>query len=372
MGIYKNTVNKEIFLVNIFVPGAHQTSSQVPRSSRLRRDLNIAQVARFPTIGLCRAKMFQLEQVFRWLETEISSKEEETLYTPLKPSSEDARNLLPSLSEEPWVKGLIVDYNPSSNTISLFDDFMRETQPSLQRNIPLRYRGIPIIVHDYACDPNRIPVAHQLSQSVDTLKDGLTGSQLRELQDFIPDHIHSIEFYLDRQVIVTLSSETICNTVSKLGFGAFRAWDCVFILTIPRIYETWHQHPSFLGIPKLGASGLLPGLKINNDLGVVSRAGIFLRSRLPKACTISHFLISAHSFVKKKRLKLGLNLSSSLVLLSIVLFFVVSSKIDQSCCKFPTNITVLLVITRIGLLILCLFNGFGTLLVPQFLVPSFY
>src|SRR6202022_3709254 len=124
--------------------------------------------------------------------------------TPRMSSSVKTR-IKSDIVNEPWTTGREVVINEESNTISLFDVDDTVSHRSRQREVPLRYHGVPIIPHEYSYITSTETPGPFISESKTISLDGLASDQLSQLQMYIPGII-PIHFFLDRQVIITLSS----------------------------------------------------------------------------------------------------------------------------------------------------------------------
>jgi hypothetical protein len=211
-------------------------------------------------------------------------------------------NISAHLSSQHWTKGRDVVVNKASNTISVFD--VNEIFPDETLDygdIPLLFEGLPVLPHSYH---RRQP--HLKPQQLNTspaIADGLSGDNLRALNQFIPGIVH-IDYYLDRQVLVKLGSEAFDEAVKKLHGVSFYAWNCVFIIVLFAEREAipYVQDQMAEVVPEMSVSGS----KVYNDMGEFSTVGVLLHPSPPKFAPaelpVQYLTVSAHSFMKKKDL----------------------------------------------------------------------
>jgi hypothetical protein len=212
-------------------------------------------------------------------------------------------NISAHLSSQQWTRGRDVVVNKASNTISVFDInkiFPYETLDA--GDIPLFFEGLPVLPHCY----NRQQQPHLRPQQLETstaIADGLSGDNLRALNEFIPGILH-IDYYLDRQVLVKLGSEAFDEAVKKLHGICFSAWNCVFIIVLfaEREAVPYVQDQIEEGVSQM----LVSGSKVYNDMGEFSTVGVLLHPSPPKFAQtelpVQYLTVSAHSFMKKKNL----------------------------------------------------------------------
>ena len=229
-------------------------------------------------------------------------------------SPETVAELNQLLAKESWTKNRQFFVNPDSITISLFDNLLIDETLT---DVPLHFKDIPIIPHHFSHLPHHFSfyardfasVALETSSETENHVDGLSPTQLHKLTRFV-NGIVAIDFYLDRQVVVSLPAVSYVEEVQRLGFDTFSAWNCVFHLNCS---PTWERKPSRLTEDDLAiftqGDVIAPGSTIFSSTGEPSVIGVFLvpRSRTQDIKEIQYFTVCAHSFVRMKSFCLELN-----------------------------------------------------------------
>jgi hypothetical protein len=244
-------------------------------------------------------------------------------------SPSTAEKLEQTIRDETWTLGRTVIINEASNTISLFHRHGSESLVVRQHDIPLRYHGVPVIPHHFPASVNPLkPAPSELEDSVALPRvDGLSNAQLCRLSSFIPGTIATIDFYLDRRVIITMDYSSHSPALEKVGSVYFCAWGCIFTLS-----TSW----GFAGgnmptrcdqiLPSSSETG--PGSEIYNSAGTMSTFGPFL-SRRTLSTLSTHdtdlFVVSAHSFLMKEKVCVESNLLSLCVIASIIYLAIIAT-----------------------------------------------
>ena len=250
-------------------------------------------------------------QTFRQLNHEIFSCffPPSRMATPLpSPTMNDTtkEKVLQTLSSATWTIGRDVVVNVELNTISVFD-----LEKQIVEDIPLSILGIPIIPHSF---PQPTPLdAPPLLDAPDELDpghlcDGLSDGELSALRKYLPGLIQSIEFFLDRVVILTVGADYFNMCFDKIGGTSFRAFGCVFVLLA--VGDSVRRgHRKSLPEDHVSPGGVRPGCRIYNEDGGFSTLGAFLVDRKEKYPSseylLTWFTVSAHSFLRKRPFKLG-------------------------------------------------------------------
>jgi hypothetical protein len=213
------------------------------------------------------------------------------------------------IRQKPWVKDKFVRVNKETNTISLFDTEDTRIDEISPMKIPLFFHGIPIIPHDYKNFSTDIcPIEFDaLETSPSTI--GLLKTQLNSLYRFIPG-IEHVDFYVDREVVITVADALFELAIEKLGSRMFRAWKCNCRIIPGRHFTRGfaNRNVSDDGTCVSDISSPIklppyPGQKIYNSDGYFSTLGVLLHSgSLTKEIELNHFTVSAHSFLRKMEL----------------------------------------------------------------------
>jgi hypothetical protein len=126
------------------------------------------------------------------------------------------------IRQQPWAKERTVRVNEETNTISLFlveDAGIEETSPV---KIPLFFHAIPVIPHDYGeFSPDVCPIELDTPDMSPSIL-GLLKSQLYSLYRFLAG-IEHVDFYADREVVVTIADAFYGLAIARLESHAFRA-----------------------------------------------------------------------------------------------------------------------------------------------------
>jgi hypothetical protein len=219
------------------------------------------------------------------------------------------------LNSEAWTKGRKVVVNEESNTISLFDidDGTDVVQPL--ETVPLSYDNIPVIPHSFQFG---IPKVSRLKDFRDietiTPRDGLYQFQIKELCSYFPG-ISTVDFFLDRVVVITfLNADFHQQAVEKTHTERFRAFGCLiyFGLLAGAVSDRLIRGPRTTKEQAISVVGdnFIPGCRVYNEADEFSRIGTFLHpTSIPflHSLNVAHFTLSAHSFMKKRSIDIGLN-----------------------------------------------------------------
>lgn len=233
--------------------------------------------------------------------------------TPM--SAEEASRIEQLIQEESWTLGRDVIVNRNSNTISLFDIHDKDFCFFVRAPVPLYYQGVPVIPHHFCGCASPLVRPQELSiLSMETTLDGLTSQQIRQLREYI-GYIETIDFYIDRWVVVTIPLDLYTTALQKIESPYFQAWDCIFRL-VPSTWQTKiNTNKEPLSVP-------VPGFRVQSDTGVRSTRGALLRCRNQKLSasgpTIDLFTVSRHSFTAKRAIDLKPSLLSTAVLAAVL------------------------------------------------------
>lgn len=228
------------------------------------------------------------------------------------------------IHRQTWVKEKFVRINRDTNTISLFEKKEAGTgKNTTTKSIPLFYHGIPVILHEY--NPSSADVCPIKFDAMETTPSalGLLRCQLESLYRHIPG-IEFVEFYVDREVVITVASSFLVQAIEIVGSRVFRAWQCNFILTQRGGLQTVvpdeklsDEDETFLEDINSDADiTLSPGHAVYNSNGQSSTLGVLLHpGPLGKKIQIKYFTVSAHSFMQKLQIHLWpVNILSMLVM----------------------------------------------------------
>jgi len=222
---------------------------------------------------------------------------------------------------EPWAQGREIVVNQESNTISVFgvheEDCENQHPP-----VPLFYDDIPIIPH--SCPYRKSDLnPKELNTSLDKVRDGLTQEQLWKLKDYFIGVI-TVEYYLDKQVVITIAQQWYDTGFFKVGGSEFWAWGCFVVLLCAVEKQDVEIVPDIDNRDSIVSEDIVPGSKVYNENGEYSTVGALLyeRSQLSTAAqhypagpiTVDYFTVSAHSFVKKIYAGIGMNWRCAVVL----------------------------------------------------------
>ena len=162
----------------------------------------------------------------------------------------------------------------------------------------------------------------------ESVEDGLTGQQLQDLKNYLPGII-SVDFFLDRQIVVALRKHSYSKSIRKVGGRTFWAWGCVVILVLLGD----NQRMDFICKIKGGymppEKEPQPGSNVFNDNGEFSTLGIFLikDTGIPATNTrVENITVSAHSFLKKVSVDIVFNWPCGVVLALVTHIAYVSTK----------------------------------------------
>lgn len=228
-------------------------------------------------------------------------------------------NVESKLRSEGWTTGRSVIVNQESNTISVFNEYEQTGATQQLPDIPLFYDNIPVIPHSF---PFLIPRNghtgtlknfHNIEPT--TPAEGLYKSQLKQLDSKFPG-IATIDYYLDRIVVINFQSrEFYLQALTETETECFRAFGCLIFFGLVggiasgRYRGTGTRRTTENATSPVGDS-FLPGCLVYNEGNEYSRIGTFLHpTSIPFLDTmeIAHFTVSAHSFMKKRSLNVGLN-----------------------------------------------------------------
>jgi hypothetical protein len=237
--------------------------------------------------------------------------------TPLpSPTMNDTteEKVLQALSSATWTTGRNVVVNVESNTISAF--YLENQIEDTLEDIPLSILGIPIIPHLFPqpTPPLNAPPLLDAPDGLDPghLCDGLSDQELSALRKYFPGLIQSIEFFLDRVVILTVGTDHFNMCFDKIGGTYFRAFGCVFVLLVRHARRKSPPEDLVSQSPPedlVSPGGLRPGCKIYNEDGGFSTLGAFLvdgKETYPTSeYLLTWFTVSAHSFLRKRPFRVG-------------------------------------------------------------------
>jgi hypothetical protein len=220
-----------------------------------------------------------------------------------------AQKLKRTIHGEPWIAGRDFTINEASNTITLSNRHGREALLLRQSDIPLRYHGIPVIPHYFNLFVNPLPPRPPELEGrlVSQTADGLSNAQLHQLLSFIPGFIQTIDFYLDRNVLITIKLYSLFKVHEaqlKVGGNSFSAWGCNFIF----IWATEGikiQRQILVRESQTASNETGPGSAIHNSAGTKSTFGTYLRPKTGAKVPplgVDLFTVSAHSFLTKERM----------------------------------------------------------------------
>ena len=197
-----------------------------------------------------------------------------------------------------WAKGRNVVVNENSNTISVFNMDERGHDSAIE-DIPLTYQGVSVIPHPFPnVIPSICPPMLNMPTRTQQLPDRLTTEQIHRFRDYFPGMV-SLDYFLDRHIIVKLTKSSYQLAVKKVGGVCFLAWGCtVFLMMTPQFARKTENRVLIEPTPSC-----IPGSNIYNVDNCFSSLGVFLKP-LPrtdlKEIKIEHFTVSAHSFLSKK------------------------------------------------------------------------
>ena|SRR5579859_4017464 len=263
--------------------------------------------------------------------------------------AEDAARIEQAIHKEPWTVGRRVIINRESSTISLFDEGDRHTSFSCKTAIPLYYQGIPIIPHHFYSDATPLLTPTELStSSTETTLDGLADAQIRQLMAYIGPHLKTIDFFLDRRVVVTVPLASYPKVMCQIGSPFFKAWDCIFrLVPSPEDDPRLWIHRTNLNPLNLTA----PEFDIQGASGVRSTMGALLCSRTEKQFAsnpaIRFFTVSRQSFRFKRDIGIHLDFLSMIVL--GVVSYLAYTGAEQAV--LPLHLHQQLILTRCGIIL---------------------
>jgi hypothetical protein len=261
--------------------------------------------------------------------------------------------------------GRCVIINETSNTISLFHRLRSKSLLARQYDIPLRYHGVPVIPYHFpgsrSVDPPTPATPSELQDSVALPRvDGLSNAQLYRLLSFIPGVIETIDFYLDRSVLITMDYTSFLAAREKVGADFFSAWGCVFAFTL---YTSLGSERSKMPtrrdkiLPNSRETG--PGSEIYNRAGTMSTFGPFLSRKSPSTLPTHDtdlFVVSAHSFLMKQKVCVGFSPLALFILASVIYLAIVATSSEL----FPTPLLKQLFVVRTGVFLQdCLWKYLG-------------
>lgn len=229
-------------------------------------------------------------------------------------SAEDANRIKLFIEKEPWTLGRDVVVNRDSNTISLFDIHDDDFCFFPRAPVPLYYQGVPVIPHHFSNAASPLVEPQELSiLSMETHMDGLRSQQIRQLSEYL-GYIQTVDFYLDRWVVVTIPRDLYTSALEKVESPYFQAWHCIFRL----VPEPMDQPKLNINTGKMPLSVPAPGFRVQSDTGVKSTRGALLSRRNQKHSasgpTIGFFTVSRHSFTEKRVIDLKPSFLSAAVL----------------------------------------------------------
>jgi hypothetical protein len=226
------------------------------------------------------------------------------------------------LLAQAWTAGRDVIVNDDSNTISVYN--VRNIGGKDDAEIPLRHRGIVIVPHSFSRVTSAI-APPPLKPGVDHInRDGFSSDEIQLMVSYITNIIQ-IDFYLDREVIITLSSEAaLLTAVQIIGGMTFVGLGCRFRLRAAGAVKKEHVKGGKDPVDK--STNLQSGSQIFNRAGEYSTLGTFL-CRDPRSPTssieVDRCTVSAHSFLRKRSIGKEMGIITIVsVLMVIVLSFV--------------------------------------------------
>jgi len=256
---------------------------------------------------------------------------------PLTPTMNVAseKQIRQALLSATWIRRRNVVVNVESNTISVFDEV--DEHDSDLEEVPLSLHEVPIIPHPFP-RPTPLLTAPDGFDPQGPLHDGLSNQELLALRDYFLGMLQSIEFYFDRIIVLTVETDFFKICTDKVGGDCFRAFGCVVLLVAAGESMKRGRGKS---PPKehVSPGGVRPGGKVYNGESGYSTVGAFLVEGKDYPTTeylLSWFTVSAHSFLRKRSLKLGLTWSTIIVIpiiARIAFRFALSSFFGISFCR---------------------------------------
>jgi hypothetical protein len=245
---------------------------------------------------------------------------------------------------EPWTAGRHIRVNQATNTISTFDLRDPLSAELQQSEIPLFYEGVPIIPHCYAY-PEPLPLP-SFNFTADVPKEWPSLEIVNELRNLLGS-IAYVDYYFDGIVEVFIPFESFAAAVSKVESAYFLAWGLTIVLIMlenRKMIKFVRGEEENEIIPKT----LQPGSHIYNDMGEFSTLGVFLHKGKKYISSaqiqIDYFTISAHSFLKKKVIEIGINVYAFLVVLLVTYVAYHIGKLDWSMAIINQYL-----VTRVGI-----------------------
>ena len=214
-------------------------------------------------------------------------------------SKDKAKKVLEDCKTEKWAKQRNVIFNEDTNTISVFDmDECGHDEPNEGEPIPLTYQDVSIVPHPF---PKLVPTIFpvELNTPTEELPDRLSSDQIRRFHLYFPGMV-SLEYFIDRQIIVRLTKSAYELAMEKVGSTSLRAWSCTVLLVwSSQFADKTEKFPSIQSAPSV-----IPGSNIYNVENRFSTLGVFLKP-LPvideRDIKVAHFTVSAHSFLSQKQ-----------------------------------------------------------------------
>ena len=230
-----------------------------------------------------------------------SSDDSSVVRESLSPMSKDRAEQILKDCKASWAKRKDIVVNQNTHTISVFDMDERG-HDSASEDIPLTYQNLSVIPHPFPrLVPSICPV--ELNTPTEELPDRLSNDQIRRIRDYLPG-MESLYYFVDRQIIVTLSKSSYQLAVQKVGCLYFQAWSCTVLLMLSSQLAGKIEHSHLME----STPSCIPGSNIFNVDNCFSTLGVFLKP-VPltdqKDIEIEHFTASAHSFLSKKPLEIG-------------------------------------------------------------------
>ena len=251
---------------------------------------------------------------------------------PPTPTMNDPEAVERAISSASWAENRIAIVNRDSDTISVFED--PKAEKVNPEEIPLSVRGVPVIPH--LLPHTRPRKTHPQLPASEANRDGFSSAQLKKLHEIFLG-LQSVEFFFDRIVILRVTKEYYASCLESAGGDrVFSGYGCVMWLLAIAGPPTVYLPPA----PEAEKDDVVqPGCGVYNSRGEYSTLGVFLvqGQQYPNsAIDIEYFTVSAHSYLKKVAIDLGMNWASLLVVpFCVYMGYVeaITQAVDISLCR---------------------------------------